>query len=82
MAVLAVATLSREVQPQVHEWERVELTFLADKAYANPNIDVDVWIDLTSTLVQEKDLRVLGWRSSGHRVSVRHCLSPAKPFRY
>jgi len=30
----------------VHVWEKVELTFHAQHHYANPYLDVDVWVDL------------------------------------
>lgn len=33
-------------QPNVHVWEKVELTFHAQNSYANPYTNVDVWVDL------------------------------------
>src|ERR1039458_2526588 len=33
-------------QPNMHVWEKVELTFHAQNSYANPYTNVDVWVDL------------------------------------
>ncbi len=34
------------VPPTVHVWEKIELTFTAERTYDNPYFDVDVWVDL------------------------------------
>jgi hypothetical protein len=30
----------------MHVWEKVELTFEATRDYANPYVDVTIWVDL------------------------------------
>lgn len=44
---LIATTLSlAAAQPDVHVWEKVELTFHAANHYANPYTNVEVWVDL------------------------------------
>jgi hypothetical protein len=60
--------LAGDVQPQVHVWERVELTFVAARTYANPYNDVDVWVDLTGPSFKK---RVYGFWDGGRTFKVR-----------
>ncbi len=38
---------SGEINAEPHVYEVVEVTFSADNTYANPYLDVDLWVDLT-----------------------------------
>ncbi len=60
--------LAGDVQPQVHVWDRVELTFVAARTYANPYNDVDVWVDLTGPSFKK---RVYGFWDGGRTFKVR-----------
>jgi len=62
------ASLARDVQPPVHVWERVELTFQAEKKYANPYTDVDVWVELAGPAFKK---RVFGFWDGGRTFRVR-----------
>src|SRR3954470_4518492 len=45
--LLSVFTALADTPLPVHPWEKQELTFTAEKTYANPYLDVVVWVDLT-----------------------------------
>jgi len=46
-AALAFAAPSGETNAETHVYEVVEKTFIANKTYVNPYVDVDLWVDLT-----------------------------------
>lgn len=52
-----------------HVWEKIELTLLAQNAYANPYTDVEVWVDLDGPGYHQ---RVYGFWDGGavHRVRI------------
>ena len=46
-ALLIVTALSLvAAQPEVHVWEKVEITLQSSESYENPYADVEVWADL------------------------------------
>ena len=55
-------------QPNVHVWEKVELTFHAQNSYTNPYTNVEVWVDLKGP---EFDKRCYGFWDGGDVFRVR-----------
>lgn len=44
--LMCVSVASAVAAAPVHVWEKMELTFRAEQAHANPYTDVEVWVDL------------------------------------
>jgi len=54
--------------PEYHVWEKVEITLEAERDYANPYTEVEVWLDLCGPSV---DKRVYGFWDGDHTFRVR-----------
>jgi hypothetical protein len=46
VGLMAFTAGAAPAPPPTHVWEKVEITLRAEKAYANPYTEVEVWIDL------------------------------------
>jgi hypothetical protein len=68
LAVAAVLSTSVFAAPDIHLWEKQELTFESSRAFANPYTDAAVWVDLTGPGFQK---RVYGFWDGGRTFRVR-----------
>ena len=69
MVVILVIAMTRNADAQVHTYEVVEERFTAEKAYDNPYMDVDLWVDLSGPAGQQ--IRIPAFWDGGQSFRVR-----------
>ena len=69
MIVILVIAMIRNADAQVHTYEVVEERFTAEKAYDNPYMDVDLWVDLSGPTGQQ--IRIPAFWDGGQSFRVR-----------
>ena len=68
-AMLFVLAMNSQALSQTHTYEVVEESFTASKAYDNPYMDVDLWVDLSGTAGQQ--IRIPAFWDGGQTFRVR-----------
>ena len=66
-------------QSAIHTWEMQELTFEAENSYANPYVDVILWINLSGPEFSEK---VYGFWDGGNTFKVRFVATQPGPWTW